>query len=163
MKINEILTLSHSEQKNWLSENISDFDGIPFSGEPVGYIIHCDDDRLKDHINYPEDYETGSMIKSVFSKLSTTREKEINAGAKITPEEKKYLKIAVVEELSEDEFEGDNYTVCKIELQDGNVFVTFLAHLVPHPSWSFANIYETEEKAIEAIKTLTEDEYFFPI
>ena len=163
MKVNEILNLSRSEQKNWLSENIPDFDIIPFSGEPVGYIIHCNDDRLTDYIKYPEDYETGSMIKSVFSKLSTTREKEINAGAKITSEEKKYLKTAVAEELSKDEFEGDNYTVCTIELQDANVFVTFLAHLVPHVSWSFANICETEKKAVEAIKTLTEDECFFPI
>jgi len=76
---------------------------------------------------------------------------------------KKYLKEAAVEELSNDEFEGDNYTVCAIELDKSQIFLTFSAKLSPYPSWTFANIYETQEQAVNAIKTLSTDEYFFLI
>lgn len=163
MKFSELNKLNKLDQETWLSENIADFDQVPFNGELIGYIIYCDDNRLEEYINYPEDHETGSMIKSVFGELSPAREQEINEGAKITIDEKKYLKEAVVEELSNDEFEGDSYTVCAIEFGKSQIFVTFSGELIPHPSWTFANIYETKAKAIKAIKTLSPDEYFFRI
>ena len=163
MKFSELNKLNTLDQEKWLNENIADFDQVPYDGEVIGYIIHCDDNRLEEYINYQDDHETGSMIKSVFSELPSAREQEINEGANITIDEKKYLKEAVVEQLSNDEFEGDNYTVCAIELDKSQIFLTFSAKLNPYPSWTFANIYETQEQAINAIKTLSPDEYFFPI
>ena len=164
MKFSELVKFNKLDREQWLRENVADFDQLPFEGELIGYIIHCDNNHLEEYIKFPEDYETGSMIKSVFSELSLSREQEINEGAKITLDEKKYLKEAVVEKLSNDEFEGDTYTVCAIELdRKTQIFVTFCGQLTPHPSWTFDNIYETEEHAINAIKTLSADEYFFPI
>ena len=163
MNVSELIKLNKSDQENWLNENIGDLNLVAFDGEPVGYIIHCDDNSLEEYIKYPEDHEIGSMIKSVFSEISSMREQELNAGAKITTDEKKYLRDAVAKELSQDEFQGDNYTVCDIELGNATIFVTFSCKLVPYASWEFTNIHETKEKAIQAIKTLSENEYFYPI
>lgn len=159
----ELKKLDQLDQEKWLSENIADFDQVPFNGELVGYIIQCDDDHLDEYINYPEDYETGSIIKSVFSELSTSREHEINEGATITIDEKKHLREAILEEISNDEFEGDTYTVCAIELGKSQIFLTFSGKLIPYPSWTFDNIYETKKQAITAIKTLSPNESFYRI
>ena len=157
----ELKKLDQLDQEQWLHENIADFDQVPFDGELVGYVIQCDDNRLDEYINYPEDFETGSMIKSVFDELSSSREHEINEGAKITIDEKKYLREAVLEELSNDEFEGETYTVCAVELGESQIFLTFSGKLIPYPSWTFDNIYETKKQAVAAIKTLSKNERFY--
>jgi hypothetical protein len=161
LTFSELKKLDQLDQEKWLNENIADFDQVPFNGELVGYIIQCDDNRLDEYLNYPEDYETGSMIKSVFSELTSSRENEINEGSTITIDEKKYLREAVLEELSNDEFEGENYTVCAVELGDSQLFLTFSGKLIPYPSWSYDDIYETKEQAVAAIKTLSTNERFY--
>lgn len=163
MQIKELISLKPSEQERWLRERISDFDQLPFDGEPVGYIIHCDDERLNDYINYPEDYETGSLIKSAYSQLSSERENEINSGSKITSIEKKHLKSAVLEILSNDEFEGLTYTISGVDIEEHKVFATFSCQFIPHPDYTFVRLHETEKEAIDTIKTLSNDEYFFPM
>ena len=61
---------------------------------------------------------------------------------------------------------GENFTVCGVKCDDGELFVTFCgpsegAGGVP---WSFDNIFTTREAAIESVsKNLDEDDYFFPI
>lgn len=161
MEIRELISLEQSKQEDWLRERVSEFDQIPFGGEPVGYIIHCDDERLNDYTKYPEDYETGSLIKSAFSQLSSERENEINSGSKITSIEKKYLKVAVLEILSNDEFEGLSYTISNVEVEGKKVFATFSCQFVPHPDYTFVGLHETKKEAIDTIKSLSEDEYFF--
>ena len=163
MNCKELLSLSNDEQETWLKQNMTGFPNSDHE-ELIGFIIHCDDYRLKDYIDYPSSYETGSMIKEIFEEISSKREDEINAGAIITEQEKKYLKEAVLDKLCEDEAEGTSYKYCPIVCNDGEVFVTFYSEFQGNAvTWSFDDVHASKKDAVSAIKTVSKDEYFFTI
>ena len=87
MKKHEILSLQHSEKKDWLIRNVSDYKVKAFYGDLIGYIINVSDDHMEEYVSYPESYETGSVIKKEYPELSTIREEEINSGAPLTKQE----------------------------------------------------------------------------
>jgi hypothetical protein len=168
MKKAEILSLSSAEQLNWLENSIDDYRTKAYEGDLIGYIIYFHEQLLSEYIDYPEDYETGSLIKSVYSEMLTEREEEINSGSPLSNLEINYLKKSVVNKLDEEGegLLGENFTVCVLKCEDGDLFITFSgpsegAGGVP---WSFDKIFTTRESAIESvIKNLDENEYFFPI
>ena len=79
-----------------------------------------------------------------------------------------YLKKSVVKKLDEEGegLLGENFTVCVLKCEDGELFVTFSgpsegAGGVP---WSFDKIFATRKDAVESVsENLDEDDYFFPI
>ena len=164
----EILSLSWEDQENWLKKNVDDYLTKPYEGDLIGYVIYFHEQLLDEYIEYPEDYETGSLIKTVFNEMPAEREQEINSGSPLSKLEKNYLKKSVVNKLNEEGggLVGENFTVCGVKCDDGELFVTFCgpsegAGGVP---WSFDNIFTTREAAIESVsKNLDEDDYFFPI
>ena len=168
MKKAEILSLSSGDQENWLKTNIHDYQTKAYEGNLIGYVIYFDEQLLTEYIDYPEDYETGSLIKTVFNKIPEGREQEINSGSPLSQLEKEYLKKSVVKKLDEEGegLLGENFTVCVLKCEDGELFVTFSgpsegAGGVP---WSFDKIFATRKDAVESVsENLDEDDYFFPI
>ena len=168
MKKAEILSLSSGDQENWLKTNIHDYQTKAYEGNLIGYVIYFDEQLLTEYIDYPEDYETGSLIKTVFNKIPEGREQEINSGSPLSQLEKEYLKKSVVKKLDEERegLLGENFTVCVLKCEDGDLFITFSgpsegAGGVP---WSFDKIFPTRDAAVESVsKNLNENEYFFPI
>ena len=75
------------------------------------------------------------------------------------------LKKLVAEILSEDSIEGVNYTFCPIRVFDEEVVVTFSSIIAGQggPVYSFHNIHRTREDALNSVKTLSIDEFFFTI
>ena len=168
MKKAEILSLSWEKQNNWLIKNTDDFLTLAYEDDLIGYVINFHEFLLDDYIEYPEDYLTGSLIKSVFNEISTEREQAINSGTPLSNLEKKYLKEAVIEKLNEEDegHNGVNFTVCAIKCDDGELFVTF-SGISEGPGgviWSFNTIFATREDAIKSVsENLDEDDYLFPI
>ena len=168
MKKAEILSLSSADQENWLKTNIDDYQTKAYEGDLIGYVIYFHEQLLDEYIQYPEDYGTGSLIKTVFNETPAEREQEINSGSTLSKIEKEYLKKAVVNKLNEEGegLLGENFTVCVLKCDDGELFITFSgpsegAGGVP---WSFDKIFATREAAIESVsENPDEDNYFFPI
>ena len=168
MKKAEILSLSSADQANWLKTNIHDYQTKAYEGDLIGYVIYFDEQLLTEYIDCPEDYETGSLIKTVFNKMPAEREQEINSGSPLSKLEKEFLKKSVVKKLDEEGegLLGENFTVCVLKCEDGDLFITFSgpsegAGGVP---WSFDKIFPTRDAAVESVsKNLNENEYFFPI
>ena len=168
MKKAEILSLSSADQENWLKTNIHDYQTKAYEGDLIGYVIYFDEQLLTEYIDYPEDYGTGSLIKTVFNEISAEREQEINSGTPLSNIEKECLKKAVVNKLNEEGggLVGENFTVCVLKCDDGELFITFSgpsegAGGVP---WSFGKIFATRKDAVESVsENLDEDNYFFPI
>ena len=75
------------------------------------------------------------------------------------------LKKLVAEILSEDSIEGVNYTFCPIRVFDEEVVVTFSSIIAGQggPLYFFHNIHRTREDALNSVKTLSIDEFFFTI
>ena len=80
MLITELFDLPADKISKIANELLEDQSSIDL----IGYIITLDEYTLEEMIDYPEDYETGSEIKTVYPKLEAVRENEINNGAKIT-------------------------------------------------------------------------------
>ena len=168
MKTAEILSLSWGDQENWLKKNVDDYLTKPYEGDLIGYVIYFHEQLLTEYIDYPEDYETGSLIKTMFDEMPAERELEINSGSPLSQLEKEYLKKSVVKKLDEEGegLLGENFTVCVLKCEDGDLFITFSgssegAGGVP---WSFDKIFATRDAAVESVsKNLNENEYFFPI
>ena len=131
----------------------------------IGYILTLDESILEEMIDYPEDYETGSEIKSVYPKLDAARENEINNGAKITDNELIYLKEFILEKQGEDGFEGTNYMTLNISCTDGIVLAVFYGQSAGnYVDWSFLNLYQSRDDLIKSIKSnLDDDERFHRI
>ena len=131
----------------------------------IGYILTLDESILEEMIDYPEDYETGSKIKSVYPKLDAARENEINNGAKITDNELIYLKEFILEKQGEDGFEGTNYMTLNISCTDGIVLAVFYGQSAGnYVDWSFLNLYQSRDDLIKSIKSnLDDDERFHRI
>ena len=167
MKAADIISLKRSDKLTWLQRNHPEHIEQADDGELFGYIISLTENHWKDYIDYPEDYETGSLIKKVFTEMSSERVNNVNSGAAITKQEKGYLKKAVLKQLSEDSAEGENFLGCEFACDDGEVFVSFSSIHNGYPDisrWSFHNIYATREDAIKSVKqNLNENEYFFPM
>tara|TARA_R110000737_G_scaffold314303_1_gene324043 strand:- start:63 stop:569 length:507 start_codon:yes stop_codon:yes gene_type:complete len=168
MKKAEILSLSWEDQENWLKKNVDDYLTKPYEGDLIGYVIYFHEQLLDEYIEYPEDYETGSLIKTVFNEMPAEREQEINLGSPLSKLEKDYLKKSVVNKLNEEEggLVGENFTVCGVKCDDGELFVTFCgpSEGAGGVDWSFDNIFTTREAATESVsKNLDKDDYFFSI
>ena len=167
MKKHEILSLQHSEKKDWLIRNVSDYKLKAFYGDLIGCIINVSDDHMEEYVSYPESYETGSVIKKEYPELSTIREEEINSGAPLTKQEIEILKSAIIELQAREAYAGVNFTVCNFACDDGEVFVTF-SGIFEGPAdvdWSFDNIFATKTEAVKSVShdRLETDDYFFPI
>ena len=169
MKKAEILSLSSEDQENWLKKNIDDYQTKAYEGDLIGYVISFHEQLLTEYIDYPEDYETGSLIKTVFLEMPAEREQAINSGSPLSKLEKDYLKKSVVNKLNEEQegLIGENFTVCVLKCEDGDLFITFSgpsegAGGVP---WSFDNIFATKTEAVKSVSydRLETDDYFFPI
>ena len=70
MLISELLDLPTEKISGVANKLLEDLSTIDL----IGYILTLDESRLEEMIDYPEDYETGSKIKSVYPKLEAVRE-----------------------------------------------------------------------------------------
>ena len=150
MLISELLDLPTEKISGVANKLLEDLSTIDL----IGYILTLDESRLEEMIDYPEDYETGSEIKTVYPKLEAVRENEINNGAKITDIELVYLKKVVLEKQAEDGHEGTNYMTLNINCADGVVLAVFYGQSAGnYVDWSFLNLYQSRNDLIKSLKS----------
>ena len=150
MLISELFDLPTDKISKIANELLEDQSSIDL----IGYIITLDEYTLEEMIDYPENYETGSEIKTVYPKLEAVRENEINNGAKITDIELVYLKKVVLEKQAEDGHEGTNYMTLNINCADGVVLAVFYGQSAGnYVDWSFLDLYQSRDDLIKSLKS----------
>ena len=163
MNANKLLNLSKSEQENWLIETHGTLHEIASDGEHYCFKVHCGDSEISEYLGSPEDHETGRLLQESELSISTERAELIESGSPVTEEEKNVLKKLVADILSEDAIEGVNYTFRPIKVFDEEIVVTFSSIIAGAggPEYSFHDIHRTREDALNSVKTLSKDEFFF--
>ena len=87
---NKLLTLSKEEQENWLIETHGVLHEIASEGENYCFIIYCGDSQISEYLGRPKDHETGKLLQASELSISAERAEQIDTGATVTEEEKKY-------------------------------------------------------------------------
>ena len=87
---NKLLTLSKEEQENWLIETHGVLHEIASEGEHYCFIIYCGDSQISEYLGSPKDHETGKLLQASELSISAERAEQIDTGATVTEEEKKY-------------------------------------------------------------------------
>ena len=164
MYISELLKLSQAKQEKWLNENIANLYNLVLSGEHICKLIKCSEASIKDMLDRPKEEEIGSFIEKYCPEITIERAAEIEAGSPVTDQEKRDLVKAQATEDSTDGGYGWVRTICSVQCSDGEAFVTFKSVFYgPHYDIEFDGLYQSKEDALEAIKTLSSDEYLFEI
>ena len=116
------LSLSISEQEQWISENIFEFEENLYGDGFLNSSYALDEIDFHEYQDFPEDYQTASLIKSGGVDLSEKRIKQINEGADLSEQEKRCLASAISgADISL--LIGHHYL--KINLHGGEVFAYF--------------------------------------
>ena len=164
MTPDELLKLPQNAQEQWLSEQVTSFYDLVMNGDHIGLKITCDENDIQHLLDSPEQEEIGNFVQEYCPEISSERADELNSGATTTPQEKNLLIKGMAQSYQESDTDGWVWTICTVKCSDNEIFVTFKSFYTgPIAEEFFDRMYKTKEEAKNAIETLLDGEYLFPI
>jgi hypothetical protein len=145
MRIQELLSLPHAEQKAWVMIKFPNFEMKAYEETIFGAFYDVSDHQLEDYLEYPEKHETFGILSSALPNFTDTRAAEIEAGSSLSKAEE----LAIKRHIADQDMFWTGLHGWKAECDDGEVFVCFCGHSTGGGGieLEYFGVFETERHA----------------
>lgn len=125
MKVKEILSASHDDQKAWVADMFPDYQAMAYEETCFAIFYPFDAERLSDYASAPDEMDTFPILAKALSNFDEARANSIRNGASFTKREADAL-MHMISEADTDGWVGVHSW--KATCDDGEVHIVALGY-----------------------------------